>query len=127
MRGSSNQQRRQCRWRFPSLTRRSCAQRAAIVDHLLRLVGPNVIIADEEGRRAYETDALTAYRRIPLAVAFPTSTEEVSRLLRYCHANYIKVVARGAGTSPSGGVFPAEDALVIAVSRMSRLLDIDKR
>jgi glycolate oxidase len=100
-------------------------QRAAIVDDLRRLVGPNVIIADEEGRRAYETDALTAYRRIPLAVALPTSTEEVSRLLRYCHANDIKVVARGAGTSLSGGALPAEDALVIAVSRMSRLLDID--
>ena len=116
---------RQCRWRFPSLTRRSCGNATAIVDDLRRLVGPNVIIADEEGRRAYETDALTAYRRIPLAVALPTSTEEVSRLLRYCHANDIKVVARGAGTSLSGGALPAEDALVIAVSRMSRLLDID--
>ena len=83
------------------------------------------IIADEDGRRAYETDALTAYRRLPLAVALPTTTEEVSRLLRYCHANGIKVVARGAGTSLSGGALPAEDAVVIGVSRMNRMLDID--
>jgi glycolate oxidase len=55
----------------------------------------------------------------------PTSTDEVSRLLRYCHANDIKVVARGAGTSLSGGALPAEDALVITVSRMNNLLDID--
>ncbi|MBX9591544.1 MAG: FAD-binding protein [Hyphomonadaceae bacterium] len=100
-------------------------QREAIVEDLRRLVAPGGIIGDEEGRRAYETDALTAYRRVPLAVALPTSTEEVSRLLRYCHANDIKVVARGAGTSLSGGALPAEDALVIAVSRMTRVLGID--
>jgi glycolate oxidase len=100
-------------------------QRNAIVADLRRLVGPDVIISEEEGRRPYETDALTAYRRLPLAVALPSSTEEVSRLLRYCHANDIKVVARGAGTSLSGGALPAEDALVIGVSRMNRVLDID--
>jgi glycolate oxidase len=100
-------------------------QRAAIVADLSKLVPPGGIIADEEGRRAYETDALTAYRRMPLAVALPRSTDEVSRLLRYCHANDIKVVARGAGTSLSGGALPAEDALVIGVSRMSRVLDVD--
>jgi glycolate oxidase len=100
-------------------------QRAAIVADLSKLVPPGTIIADEEGRRAYETDALTAYRRLPLAVALPHSTAEVSSLLRYCHANGVKVVARGAGTSLSGGALPAEDALVIGVSRMGRVLDID--
>jgi glycolate oxidase len=100
-------------------------QRGAIVADLQRLVPPGTIIADEEGRRAYETDALTAYRRMPLAVALPSSTEEVSSLLRYCYANDIKVVARGAGTSLSGGALPAEDTLVIGVSRMNRVLAID--
>jgi glycolate oxidase len=100
-------------------------QRDAIVADLRKLVPPGTVIADEEGRRAYETDALTAYRRLPLAVALPASTDEVARLLRYCHANDIKVVARGAGTSLSGGALPAEDALVIGVSRMARVLDID--
>jgi glycolate oxidase len=100
-------------------------QREAIVADLRRLVPAGTIIADEEGRRAYETDALTAYRRLPLAVALAASTEEVSRLMRYCHRNDIKVVARGAGTSLSGGALPAEDALVIGVSRMNRVLAID--
>jgi glycolate oxidase len=100
-------------------------RREAIVADLRRLVSADAIVADEEGRRAYETDALTAYRRLPLAVALPSSTEEVARLMSYCHRNDIKVVARGAGTSLSGGALPAEDALVIGVSRMNRVLAID--
>jgi glycolate oxidase len=110
---------------LPEPDRTIVRQRASIVADLEKLVPPGTIIADEEGRRAFETDALTAYRRMPLAVALPASTDEVSRLLRYCHANDIKVVARGAGTSLSGGALPAEDALVIGVSRMNRVLDID--
>ncbi|MBO0766122.1 MAG: FAD-binding protein [Hyphomicrobiaceae bacterium] len=110
---------------LPEPDRAVVRRREVIVAQLRRLVPPQTIIADEEGRRAYETDALTAYRRLPLAVALPQSTEEVSRLLRYCHDNDIKVVARGAGTSLSGGALPAEDALVIGVSRMNRVLDID--
>jgi glycolate dehydrogenase FAD-linked subunit len=110
---------------LPDPDRAVVARRDAIVEDLRRLIGAQSIIADEDGRRAYETDALTAYRRLPLAVALPSTTEEVSRLLRYCHQHDIKVVARGAGTSLSGGALPAEDALVIAVSRMSRVLEVD--
>jgi glycolate oxidase len=110
---------------LPEPDRAVVRQRESIIADLRRLVPAGTIISDEDGRRAYETDALTAYRRLPLAVALPASTEEVSRLLRYCHANDIKVVARGAGTSLSGGALPSEDALVIGVARMSRVLDID--
>jgi glycolate oxidase len=101
------------------------ARRNLIVEDLRKLVGAEAIIDDEVGRRTYETDALTAYKRLPLAVALPTSTEQVSRLLKYCNENDIKVIARGAGTSLSGGALPAEDAIVITVSRMTRVLDID--
>jgi glycolate oxidase len=110
---------------LPEPDRAVVRQRKSIVADLRRLLPAGAIIDDEEGRRAYETDALTAYRRLPLAVALPTSTEEVARLLRYCHGNDIKVVARGAGTSLSGGALPSEDALVIGVARMKRVLDID--
>jgi glycolate oxidase len=55
----------------------------------------------------------------------PSTTDEVSKVLKYCHANQIKVVARGAGTSLSGGALPAEDAVVVGVSKMSRILEID--
>jgi glycolate oxidase len=110
---------------LPDPDRAILARRDIIVADLRRLLGAEAIIADEVGRRAYETDALTAYRRLPLVVVLPSTTEEVASVLRYCHQYGIKVVARGAGTSLSGGALPAEDAVLIAVSRMNRVLDID--
>ena len=84
------------------------------------------MIADEDGRRAYETDALTAYRRMPLAVVLPALDRGgLARCCATATQNGIKVVARGAGTSLSGGALPAEDAVVIGVSRMNRVLEID--
>jgi glycolate oxidase len=110
---------------LPEPDRAILSRRDAIVADLRRLLGAGAVIADEDGRRAYETDALTAYRALPLAVLLPASTEEVARALRYCHQHGIKVVARGAGTSLSGGALPSEDAVVIGVSRMSRVLEAD--
>jgi len=110
---------------LPEPDRAILSRRDAIVADLRRLLGAGAVIADEDGRRAYETDALTAYRALPLAVLLPGSTEEVSRALRYCHQHGIKVVARGAGTSLSGGALPSEDAVVIGISRMSRVLEVD--
>ncbi len=110
---------------LPEPDRAVLSRRDQIVADLRRLVGPAAVIADEDGRRAYETDALTAYRRLPLAVVLPASTEEVSAVLAYCHRHGIKVVARGAGTSLSGGALPAEDAVVVGISRMARVLDVD--
>ena len=93
----------------------------------LRKLAPNAtLITDSEGRRTFETDALTAYRCMPLAVVLPSSTEEVSAILRYCHDNKIKVVPRGAGTSLSGGALPLEDSIVIGITRMTRVLAIDE-
>ena len=101
------------------------AKRDGIVRDLKGLVGPDGVIEDETGRRAFETDALTAYRRLPLAVVLPQNTQEVSKVLAYCSDNAIKVVARGAGTSLCGGALPQEDAIVLGVSKMSRVLDVD--
>jgi glycolate oxidase len=100
-------------------------RRDEIVRQLRKLVPQATLVVDEEGRRTFETDAFTAYRRLPLAVVLPSSTEEVSAILRYCHANKIKVVPRGAGTSLCGGALPLEDAIVLGVSRMNRVLEID--
>ena len=100
-------------------------RRNIIVADLVHMLGADAVIADEDGRRAFETDALTAYRRLPLAVVLPKSTEDVAKAMKYCRTSGIKVVARGAGTSLCGGALPAEDAIVIGVSRMSRVLDVD--
>jgi len=110
---------------LPEADRTIVQRRDGIVKELERLVGREALIADEDGRRAYETDALTAYRRMPLAVVLPRTTEEVAAVLAYCSANRIKVVPRGAGTSLCGGALPSEDAVVVGVSRMNRVLEID--
>ncbi|MCB1509311.1 MAG: FAD-binding protein, partial [Hyphomicrobiaceae bacterium] len=104
---------------------RVAGRRDVIVQALVELVGADAVIADEDGRRAYETDALTAYCRMPLAVVLPRTTEEVAAVMRYCHGEGIKVFPRGAGTSLCGGALPAEDGVVVCVSKMNAVLEID--
>ncbi len=100
-------------------------QRLKIAKDLAQIAPEAVFIEDEDGRATYETDALTAYRRIPLLVILPSSTTEVSELLAYCHEKNIQIVARGAGTSLCGGAVPTEDSIIIGLSRMRRIIDID--
>ncbi len=100
-------------------------RRSIIIQDLTRLVGSDALITDQDGCRAFETDALTAYRRVPLLVVLPRSTEQVSKILRYCSDNDLKVIPRGAGTSLCGGALPAEDAIVLCISKMNRMLDVD--
>jgi glycolate oxidase len=100
-------------------------RRDAIVRALRTLVPDEGLIDDVVRLAAYETDALSAYRQKPLAVALPRTTEEVARLLRFAHAERLKVVPRGAGTSLSGGAIPAADAIVIGLGKFNRILSID--
>ena len=99
--------------------------RRQIVADLKSLVPVAKIIADDAGKRTFETDALTAYKQLPLLVILPTTTEEVSTILAYCNDNNIKIVGRGAGTSLCGGALPAADSIIVGVSRMNRVLDMD--
>ncbi|MEL6289554.1 MAG: FAD-linked oxidase C-terminal domain-containing protein [Pseudomonadota bacterium] len=101
------------------------ARRDEIVAGLRALVDDDALIADEDGRRAFDTDALTAYRRMPLAVVLPHTTKQVSDVLSYCNAQGVRVIPRGAGTSLSGGALPSEDAVVVGVSKMNQVLDVD--
>jgi glycolate oxidase len=101
------------------------SRRQEIVAGLRSLVAPGGLIDSETERRAYETDALTAYRSVPLAVVLPSSTEEVAAVLAYLGREGVKVVARGAGTSLSGGALPTEDAVVLGLSRLDRILAVD--
>ena len=100
------------------------ARRSDIVKQLRKLAPEASMISDQEGRRTFESDALTAYRCLPLAVILPTTTEDVSKILRFCHENKVKVVPRGAGTSLSGGALPLEDAVVVCLSRMNKVLSV---
>lgn len=110
---------------LPPPERRVMERREEIVRDLIAIAGAEAVIGDEDGRRAYETDAFTAYKRMPLAVVLPETTEIVAEVLSYCNRAGIKVIPRGAGTSLCGGALPAEDAIVVGVSRMNRVLEID--
>src|SRR4029079_16893497 len=101
------------------------ARRAEIVRALRGLVRADNVIADDVRLAAYETDALTAHRQRPLAVALPESTAEVAAILRYAAREGVKVVPRGAGTSLSGGAIPAADAIVVGLGKFNRILDVD--
>jgi glycolate oxidase len=100
-------------------------RRDGLLNSLKKLVPARSLVADEAGRRAFETDALTAYKVLPLAVVLPSSTEEVSQVLSFCNLAGLRVVARGAGTSLCGGALPLEDAIVLGLSRMNRLLEVN--
>jgi len=110
---------------FPAPDQSIVARRDSIIAGLAALVPPECLVTSEDERRAFETDALTAYRRMPLAVVLPRSTEEVSAVMAFLHREGVKVVARGAGTSLAGGAIPQEDAVVIGIGKMSRILDVD--
>jgi glycolate oxidase len=110
---------------FPEPDPAILARRDDILRGLAPLVAPEALIVTEDERRAFETDALTAYRKMPLAVVLPSTTAEVAAVMRFCHAHGVKVVARGAGTSLAGGAIPLEDAIVLGVAKMNRLLVAD--
>jgi glycolate oxidase len=101
------------------------SRREQIVQDLRGFVGANAVIDSLPGRQVYETDALTAFRQIPMVVVLPSTVAEVSAILAYAQRHGIKVVPRGAGTSLSGGALPLEDGILLGMAKFNRVLDID--
>jgi glycolate oxidase len=101
------------------------ARRDEIAAALRRIVPGEGVILSEPERRAYESDGLTAYHQPPLIVVLPSTVAEVAAVLRYCKAEGIKVVPRGAGTSLSGGALPLADGVLLGMAKFNRILDID--
>ena len=92
----------------------------------LRAIVPGEgVIAAEPEMRPYESDGLTAYRQLPMVVVLPETVEQVCGVLRYCHAEGIKVVPRGAGTSLSGGALPLGDGVLLGMAKFNRIREID--
>ena len=79
------------------------SKKAAVVARLLSVLPQDAVIHDPSETRAYECDALTAYKCPPLAAVLPSSTQEVSDVLKICHEENVPVVPRGSGTSLAGG------------------------
>jgi glycolate oxidase len=101
------------------------ARRAEIAAALREIVPGEGVISEEDARRPYESDGLTAYRTLPLLVVLPSTTEQVARVLRFCRDHKIKVVPRGAGTSLSGGALPLADGIVLGMAKFNRVLEVD--
>jgi glycolate oxidase len=101
------------------------SRKSKIVDRLRAALPAAAVIHDDAELRAYECDALTAYKCPPLAVVLPASTEEVATALRICHAEGVPVVPRGAGTSLAGGALPTADSVILGVARLNKVLETD--
>ena len=110
---------------LPKPDKQVLRRRHRILRELKEIVPDAVFVENIAGLRAFETDALTAYRQVPLMVVLPTNTQEVALVLAYCHTHNIKIIPRGAGTSLCGGALPAQDAIVLSVARMNALLDVN--
>ena len=96
-----------------------------IIKKLQTILGKKYVIQRKEELLTYECDGLPAYRQKPAVVVLPSTTEEVSDIIKICDRNEIPWVARGAGTGLSGGALPVEDCLLVVTARMNRILDID--
>lgn len=101
------------------------SRKARIVDRLRAILPRDAVIDAPAETRAYDCDALTAYRCQPLAAVLPRTTAEVSTILRLCHEEGVPVVPRGSGTSLAGGALPTADCVILGVARMNGVLETD--
>lgn len=96
-----------------------------IANQLAEVVPRDRILVDPSSLAAFQSDGLTAFAVQPLAIVIPQSQAEVINLVRWCHANAIPFVARGSGTSLSGGSLPCSDGIVIGLNRLNKIISID--
>jgi glycolate oxidase len=101
------------------------ARKSRLIERLQDVLPCDAVIHDVAETRAYECDALTAYRCPPMLAVLPSSTQEVSDVLRICHEEGVPVVPRGSGTSLAGGALPTADCVILGVARMNDVLETD--
>ena len=92
---------------------------------LAEILEPSYLLTQEEDLKPYECDGLSAYQRLPVAVALPKTIEEIQAIVKVCSQLKVPVVARGAGTGLSGGALPHEGGIILGLSRFNKILDID--
>ena len=97
----------------------------ALVAALSSILPVGALLSRTEQTRPYECDGLSAFRQLPVAVCLPESEAQVQQVLRICREHDVPVVARGAGTSLSGGSMPHGAGVVLSLARLNRILSID--
>lgn len=110
---------------MPTPDQYTLSRKAEVVARLKAVLPSDSVIDDPAETKAYECDALSAYRCPPLAVVLPHTTEDVATALRICNEMRVPVVPRGAGTSLAGGALPTADSVIIGVARMNDVLECD--
>ena len=98
-----------------------------LVNELRAIVGEDAALTEEQELVVYECDAYTLQKNLPTAVVLPQSTEEVVAIIKLCNRLKLPVIPRGAGTSLSGAVLAVDGGVMIALTRMNRVLDINVR
>ncbi|MCO4826511.1 MAG: FAD-binding protein, partial [Amylibacter sp.] len=98
-------------------------RKAQIVARLEEVLPRDAVISDERETRAYECDALTAYKCPPLCAVLPANTQEVAAVLKICHEMGVPVVPRGSGTSLAGGALPTADCVILGVAKMNDVIE----
>ena len=101
------------------------ARKQALRRELEGLLGKGAVLSEPEELLVYESDGLVLFRALADFIVFPTSTEQVSLVVKLANREGLPFVARGAGTGLSGGCLPAEGGLVISLMRMNRVLEVD--
>ena len=99
----------------------------AMVAALCAIVGTDGVIAGDDELLVYECDAYTLEKHLPGVVVLPRSTEEVAAVVKLCAEHHLPIIPRGAGTSLSGTVLAVTGGVMIALTRMNRVLEVDYR
>ena len=97
----------------------------ALVPRMRDICGAGNVITDPLELRTYECDGLTAHRCVPALVVLPGSAAEVAAIVAACAQAKVPFVARGSGTGLSGGALPHQDGVLVVMSRMRKILEID--
>jgi glycolate oxidase len=96
-----------------------------LLHELRQVLAPSQVVANAADMMVYECDAYTAAKQPPTCVVFPTSTEQVAKVVRLACKYGVPVVPRGAGTGLAGGALPESGCVMVALSRMNRVLELD--
>ena len=110
---------------LPKIDKSTILNRNKIVSNLKKIIKSENVLDHNDEIKPYETDALSAYKQKPLVVVLPENVQEVSKILKYCNEEKIKVIPRGAGTGLSGGALPLQDAILLGLGKFNKILEID--
>lgn len=98
-----------------------------LLDRVREVVGPDGLLTSPSDLLVYECDAYTIEKNAPDVVVFPTSTQQVARIVRLCNEYGVPFLPRGAGTSLAGGCLPVGGGVMIALTRMKRIVEVNYR